>query len=255
MHLVRGERWVRFGLLLAVVGSLLLSGCAKKQLRASEEKPRKDASLEELLDLFRLRREAIGGFKGLVEITAESRRQGRHTFQASWTAQNDQTRIRGFNLLGGTLFDLRVADPMVTLQIPSERRTIEATRDEFEAEIGAAVPIGSLDLIDWVSGGAAPKIGPPLFPALEKGEDFFVISLLRVLPEKAVLVEKIWIERTEFRVTRLERFDFTGAPRGRLTFDDYRRVAGSEFPFDVSAESGGEKVSLHFKELSPLGPS
>ncbi|MBI3802293.1 MAG: hypothetical protein HY282_00835 [Nitrospirae bacterium] len=243
------------GLLLGLIGLLLLSGCLKKQVRPSEEKLKKDASLEELLSLYQLRRQEWSGFKGLAEITAESRRQGRHTVQASWTARKDSTEIRGFNLLGGTLFDLRVTDPLITLQIPSERRKIEATRDAFKEEIGAAIPIGSLDLIDWVSEGAVPKGVPPLFPALEKGEDFFILSLLRVLPEKAVLVEKIWIERTAFQVTRVAIFDFTGAPRAELTFGDYRKVGGRELPFEVQAEGHGEKVLLHFKELRPLSPS
>lgn len=242
-----------FGLGLVVL--LLVAGCTKKELRPVEEGVKKDASLEELLTLYQLRLQEWNGFKGLLEITADSKRQGRHTVQASWVLQGGETRIRGFNLLGGTLFELRLAGPRVTLQLPSERRTIEATRDEFEEQIQSAVPIGSPALIDWVNRGGIPDPAPPALPALEKGEERFLLYLLRALPGKAVLQEKIWIERTAFRVERVELFDFNGARRAFLTFGDYRRIGAHEFPFEVRGESEGEQVTLRFKELSPVGPS
>ncbi|TAK02490.1 MAG: hypothetical protein EPO39_13325 [Candidatus Manganitrophaceae bacterium] len=241
-----------FGLGLVVL--LLLSACAKGELRPAEEAVKKDASLEELLTLYQLRREEWNGFKGLLEITADSKRQGRHTFQASWVFQNGETRIRGFNLLGGTLFELRLAGPRVTLHLPSERRTIEATRDEFEEQIQEVVPIGSPALIDWVNRGAIPDPSPPLLPALEKGEERFTLYLLRALPGKAVLQEKISMERTAFRVEQVEMFDFSGERRAFLRFADYRKVGKQDFPFEVRGESQGEKVTLRFKEVSLIGP-
>jgi hypothetical protein len=234
---------------------LLVSGCGKKEIRAVEEAVKRDASLEELLTHYQLRRQAWSGFKALVEITADSKHQGRHTFQASWAHQNGETRIRGFNLVGGTLFELRLAGPSVTLHLPSERRTIEATREEFEEEVQAAVPIGSLALIDWVNRRGLPDPTPPSLPALEKGKERFILYLIRALPGKAVLEEKIRIERTAFRVERVERFDRIGAQRGRLFFDDYRKVGQHDFPFEVRGESEGEKVTLRFREVSSIGPS
>ena len=246
---------VRSWFFLGLVVLLLVSGCAKKEIRPVEEAVKKDASLEELLTFYQLRRQEWNGFKGLLEIAADSQRQGRHTFQASWVFQEGQTRIRGFHLLGGTLFELRLAGPEVTLHLPSERRTIEATRDEFEEQIQGAVPIGSPALIDWVNRGGLPDPTPPLIPALEKGEDRFILYLLRGMPGKAVLQEKIWIERTAFRVERVEIFDSVGARRARFNFNDYRRVGQHDFPFEVRGESEGEKVTLRFKEVSSIGPS
>lgn len=242
--------WFRLGL----VALLLVSGCAKREIRPVEEAVKKDASLEELLILYQLRQREWSGFRGLLEITADSRRQGRHTFQASWLFQNGETRIRGFNLLGGTLFELRLAGSRVTLHLPSERRTIEATREEFEEEIRAAVPIGSLALIDWVNQGGLPDPTPPSLPALEKGEDLFVLYFLRALPARAVLEEKISVERTAFRVERVERFDMMGDRRGLLRFADYRKVGQRDFPFEVRGESEEERIALRFKEVSPIDP-
>jgi len=232
---------------------LFVSGCAKKEIRPTDEAVLKDASLEELLTFYQLRRQEWSGFKALVEITADSKRQGRHTFQASWHFQEGQTRIRGFNLLGGTLFELRLAGPAVTLHLPSERRTIEAAREEFEEEIQAAIPIGSLALIDWVNRGGLPDPASPSLPALEKGKKRFTLYLLRTLPGKAILEEKVFIERTAFRVEEVERFDISGKRLGRLIFDDYRKVGQHDFPFEIRGESEGEKMTLRFRELSPTG--
>lgn len=244
---------VRSGFRLALVVWLLVSGCAKKEIRPTDEAVKKDASLEELLTHYQLRHQEWNGFKGLLEIAADSKRQGRHTFQASWVFQEGQTRIRGFNLLGGTLFELRLAGPVVTLHLPAERRTIEASREEFEEEIQAAIPIGSLALIDWVNRGGIPDPAPPSLPALEKGKRF-ILYLIRALPGKAVLEEKVFIERTAFRVERVERFDLMGERRGRLIFGDYRKVGGHDFPFEIRGESEGERVTLRFREVSPIGP-
>jgi outer membrane biogenesis lipoprotein LolB len=239
---------------LALVVLLFVSGCAKKEIRPVDEAVKKDASLEELLTLYQLRRQEWIGFKGLLEITADSKRQGRHTFQASWVHRNGETRIRGFNLVGGTLFELRLAGSSVTLHLPSERRTIEATREEFEEEVQAAVPVGSLALIDWVNRGGLPDPAPPSLPALEKGKERFILYLIRALPGKAVLEEKIRIERTAFRVEGVERFDAGGVQRGRLIFDDYRKAGQHDFPFEVRGESEEEKVTLRFREVTPIAP-
>ncbi|MGB3940423.1 MAG: DUF4292 domain-containing protein [Candidatus Manganitrophaceae bacterium] len=246
------KRLIRSGLLLGLVVLLFVSGCAKKQLRPTEERVKKDASLEELTVLYRLRREEWNGFKGLLEITTETRREGRHTFQATWLLQGGQTRIRGFDILGGTLFELRLAGSQVVLTLAAERRTIETSRREFESQPGAAMPIGSLALLDWVNRGAIPEATPPLLPVLEKGEERFFLYLLKPFPEKGILEEKISIERTAFRVDRVETFDLEGSRRAVVTFDDYRKVGGREFPFDVQGEERGEKISLRFKEVSPL---
>lgn len=246
---------VRRGCLLCLVVLLFVSGCAKKQIRPTEGEVKKDASLEELLSYYQLRHQDWNGFKGLLEVTADSQRQGRHTFQASWVFQNGETRIRGFNLLGGTLFELRLVGPKVVLQLPSEHRTIEATRDKFEEQIQAVVPIGSPALIDWVNQGGIPNPTPPLLPALEKQEDRFILYLLRVLPGKAVLQEKVWIERTAFRVEQVELFDSIGARHALLTFGDYRKLGPRDFPFEVHGESEGANVTLRFKEVLSIGPS
>jgi len=231
---------------------LFLSVGCTKQIRPEGEAVKKDASLEELLDLYQLRREELPGFKGLMDVTANFPQQGRHTFQATLRSEGDQIRFRVLNLFGGTLFDLMIDGPAVSFTFPSEKKKFEGTLDELEDRIQNDIPPGSIDLLDWLSRAGIPDIESPLIPALEKGEDRFILYLFITDGRKAQLVEKVWIERTAFRVRRVETFEASGAVGGVMTLDDYRNVGGHDFPFSVDGESRGQKISARFKEISIL---
>lgn len=231
---------------------LLLSVGCTKQIRPEGEAVKKDASLEELLNLYRLRREELPGFKGLMQVTAHFPQQGRHTFQATIRSEGDQIRFRVLNLFGGTLFDMMIDGPAVSFTLPSEKKKFEGTLDELEEQIQTEIPPGSLDLLDWLSRAGIPDVESPLIPALEKGEDLFILYLFITDGREAQLVEKVWIERTAFRVKKVETFEASGAVGGVMTLDDYRSVGGHDFPFSVDGESRGEKISARFKEISIL---
>jgi hypothetical protein len=242
---------VRYGFAVVSILLLLSEGCTK-QIRPEKEVIKKEASLEELLTLYRIRREAVPDFKGLMEVTANFPQKGRHTFQATVRSQGDQIRFRVFNLFGGTVFDLMMDGPAVSFTIPSEQRTFEGTHDELEAQIQTEIPPGAIDLLEWIGRGGVPEIEPPFIPALEKGDDFFILYLFTTNGRRANLVEKIWIERTAFRVKRVERFDASGAIGAVMALEEYRKVGGHDFPFLIEGESRGEQISVKFKEISPL---
>lgn len=231
---------------------LLLSVGCTKQIRPEKEVVKKDASLEELLNLYRLRRDAVPPFKGLMEVAAHFPKQGRHTVQASVRSEGNLLRFRAFNLFGGTLFDLTVEGPDVSLTIPSEKRTFQGTREELEAQIQTEIPAGAIDLLEWIRRGGGPEVVPPFIPALEKGDDFFILYLFLTDGIEGDLVEKIWIERTAFHVTKVEYLDPEGTLSAVMALDDYRNVGGHDFPFSIEGKSGGEKISVKFKEISPL---
>ncbi len=231
---------------------LLLSVGCTKQIRPEKEVVKKDASLDELLNLYRLRGEALPGFKGLMAVTAHFPKQGRHTVQATVRSEGEQVRFRAFNLFGGTLFDLTADGPAVSLIIPSEKKKFQGTREALEAQIQSEIPPGAIDLLDWISRGGLPEIVPPFIPALEKGGDFFILYLFLTDGVEGDLVEKIWIERTAFHVKKVEYLDPEGSVSAVMVLDDYRNVGGHDFPFSIEGESGGEKISVKFKEVSPV---
>lgn len=227
----------------------LFSGCAK-QVRPTPSPIQKDASIEELLSLYQKRLKGTGSFKALMEVTAHFGDHGRHTFRASLHFQNDQSRIRGFDLFGGTLFDLRLNDRFFSLKVPSEKAPLEAELEQFELVAGEKIPFGSLDLLEWVQRGGIPEPALRDIPALEKGKDFFILYLFSMERGMARLRQKISIERTAFRVKRVELFERSGVRRGMLTFDNYRKLDGRDFPFFVKGAGGGEEIAMTFREVS-----
>lgn len=249
-------RWGLFrrGFFLVSIALLLSTGCAR-QVRPTEEAIKKDASLEELLNLYQIRREALPPFKGLLQVTAHTPREGRHTFQAAWSSQKHETRIQGFDLLGRTLFDLHLAGPALSLSIPSERKTFQGSRDEFERMHQGELPPLPVELLDWVRRAGIPEIPLRVIPAFEKGEDSFILYFFTMTDDgRLTLEKKIWIERTAFWVKRVESFDPSGARRALFTFDHYQKVGGFDFPFAIEGEGLGNKVALDFREVSPIRP-
>ncbi|HLG21926.1 MAG TPA: hypothetical protein VI382_03865 [Candidatus Manganitrophaceae bacterium] len=248
--MTRFRRGLLVILILSSLSSTLLSTGCVRRVSPAPEGVKNDASLEELLNLYYFRRDMIDGFKGLVKVSSNSPRRGSQSFLANWASQGEETRIQGFDFLGRTLFDLRLAGPSVSLSIPSERRVFEGGRDAFEEMAEKEIPLGSIGLIDWVGQAGIPALSDALLPALEKGDDFFILYLFKPGVGKGILDQKIWIERTKFWVKRVEGFDPTGARRSVLTLDDYRKVGTFYFPFDIRGESRGEEVALHFQEVN-----
>jgi len=228
---------------------VLFSGCIK-QLPPKPERPLKDASIESLLMLFQARLKEIGPFKALMEISGDFGARGQHRFQAAFRSEGRKSRIRGFDLFGGTLFELRLDDRFFSLKLPSEPLALEAELEQFEALAGEKIPFGSLDLLSWLKRGGIPDIRLQDIPALEKRPEDFILYLFSVSGGMARLHQKISIERSDFRVTKVELFDPSGLPRGLLTFEDYRKLQGRALPFSVRGVSGGVSLSMKFLEAS-----
>lgn len=250
---VTKERLNHHGLLWVWVLIVLSYGCTK-QIRPSLTIVKQDTSLEALLDRYQNRLEPESGIKALMEVKTQRPNRGGHSFLASWHSRDESIRIRGFNLFGGTLFDLQLSDPDFLLNIPSENMRFQAPLDELEDIAGEKIPFGSLELLEWVKRAGVPMVNETDVPALEKGDDLFILYLFTLDGDRARLREKVWIERTRFWVKKVELFDRTGLRRGVILLDDYRGVDSRHFPFSVSGKMGGGTVSLNFREVSRIAP-
>jgi len=247
------SRQNQYRLLWILVLIFLPYGCTK-QIRPAPTAFRKDTSLETLLKRYQNHLEPEFGIKALMEVKAQRPHQGGYSFLASWHSKEDTIRIRGFNLFGGTLFELQLEDPVFILSIPSEKNKLVAPLDELGQLSGGKIPFGSLELLEWVRRGGVPLVAESVIPALEKGEHFFILYLFTVEQGRARLREKIWIEQTAFWAKKVELFDRTGLRRGVILLEDYRRVGSRHFPFSVRGTTGDETVSLNFREVSWIMP-
>jgi len=225
-----------------------LSGCTK-QIRPTIALVKQDTSLGELVTLYKARLKRNQRFKMLMEVKADLGGRGKHRFQASWRSDREKVQIQGFNLFGGSLFDLTLNGSSFFLDIPPERKSFEGELDFFSEAVGIDIPFGSLEFLEWVRRGGGPEISKPLIPALEKGNDHFVLYLFTLRQGNALLREKIWIERAHFHIIRVERFDLKGIRQEVIEFSDYRQIEGRDFPFLIHGSSTARKIRLSLREL------
>lgn len=237
-------------LFLGLVCLFTLSACSSKQIRPTLDIPKKDASLEELLSRYQQHAKMHSNIKALVKIETDLGERGHHSIRATWHSTRDLIQLRGFSLLGGDLFRLDIDDTSFSLKTPADPQTFEADLDLFEEVAGKQIPFGSIDLLRWVQRGGLPDTAFPKIPVLEKRENHFIIYLFSVFEGRAILVDKLFIERTTFRIKRVELFDHTGVRRGLIKLDDYRLVEGREFPFLVTGIAGNGVITLKFEEVS-----
>lgn len=236
--------------ILGLLCLFTLSACQGKQIKPTPAIPKQDASLEELLSLYRQRAQMGSNIKALVKVDADLGERGHHSIQAAWRSSKEDIHLHGFNLFGGDLFKLNIDASSFSLKTPSDPEAFEADLEFFSEVAGKKIPFGSIDLLRWVQRSGTPDTTFPKIPVLEKGEDYFTMYLFSVFEGRAILVDKIIIERSAFRVKRVELFDYTGLRRGLIELDNYQRVDGREFPFSVKGISGSEVITLSFKEVS-----
>lgn len=244
--------------LLTILFFFTLVSCTKQirpNLPTATEAVKRDASLAELLHLYKQNLKTRRTLKALIEIKADLGKRGKHDFQSSWRSEKNRIKMKGFNLFGGTLFDLELNGSGFSIHIPSERKVFEGDLEFFEDMAGEKIPFGSLGLLEWVKRGGIPEVGPDLIPALEKRDHAFILYIFSTESGRGILKEKVWIERTAFRVERVEFFDHEGRQKSIAIFKDYREVKDQIFPFSITGKHRGQVLELNFKEVSfPLNP-
>ena len=229
---------------------MLFAGC----VRVLRPTPR-DVTLETLSAHYQTQRDALYPFRALLSLSAHAPNAGRYTVLAKWQS-GDPTEIEGFTFFGTTLFNLTLTPSHLTLNATD--RTISVARDALDSVHtlpgGLIEAMESTDVIDWVNGVALPQVSATTFLSLRWQEG--VLLLLRSHPDAALSktgwTERLWIEPTDFHLLRVERFHPDGRRISVVLFDDYRKIAQTDFPFSVYAEAGGYSVTLKFKEVVPF---
>ncbi|VAX32935.1 hypothetical protein MNBD_NITROSPIRAE01-1406 [hydrothermal vent metagenome] len=237
-------------ILLGLLCFITLSACSGKQIKTTSPIPKQDASLQELLSLYQQRSEMNSNIKALVQVNADLGTRGHHKIQSVWQSSKDTIHLRGLNLFGGDLFRLDIDATSFSLKTAADPQALEADLEFFHEIAGRQIPFGSIDLLRWVQRAGLPDTAFPKIPVLEKSETHFTIYLFSIFEGHAILIDKIIIERSAFRVKRVELFDHTGLRRSIIELDDYRRVDGRDFPFSVKGITGNEIITLNFKEVS-----
>ena len=205
---------------------------------------KKDASLEELLALYETRYRELSALKGLARVHLAAPSLGRQGFQAAlFLFRPEGFQMRGFDPLGGTLFDL--------VSRGDERRLTVSGRDQSERleelmDRGGPIRPSFFDFL------GIPRVAAPEMAVLEKGEDDFKLMVLgRKADGPPRLLKAYLIERGEFRAVQTIYYSESGFPQANLFFSDFRKVKGFWLPFEVSGESKQGRAEFTFLEMKP----
>lgn len=243
--------------ILFVALPMLLVGCTRAIFRTTallaEAVPPPDPTLEELVSLLQKQREEIPPLKGLMKVTIKDK--GDKGFWGKWSSVNGVIKIAGYNLLGGTLFNLKVAGSEVSLE--SSENNFHGSREALEQYLVAhrsEIRIEWVTLLDWIARGGLPDLSTTTHPTLRKDVDrkgnlYFILSLL----EQDKGIQDVYIDRKSLRIKTVmlhhaERLT-------RMRFDDYRAVGNISFPFFIEIElhtNDPMRMEIVFKEVKVM---
>jgi len=229
--------------------SVLLGGCVATSVSVA---PPQDLPLADLLSLYAKRTEGLARFKGILKVALRSQQTRYPTVHATWQVQNGETTLRGFDLLGRSLFQL-IASPSAVSFLPAQGTPIHWNPTEPPPDPLPWLPRGFLDWINQVNRIGMPDLDDAIHLRLKHEE---VLRLSVTHEDGTQTLHQI--ERGHFYITKVERFDAAGRLQSTVTFDDYRTVGATQplgevaFPFLIKGTTDAGAATLTFQNVTRL---
>lgn len=252
---------------------LLLAGCAL--FRPGLDMPLKQATAEELTTLLRQREAAIQSMKGLFSakvrgggIPIASRVEGTVYYR-----RPNALRLRGFNPIGGEVFEFVQAEDLYKLRLPTMGRVLIGRESEMEEMGKLARPFQlSVWAVSGVLGTSSLGSGETV-RLVEDGDRYRldVYATSNGAVRERMLVRRLWFDRRTLLVVQEDRLGGGGEVDATIHYEDFRPLdnqadrplpgkSGSVplliRPFKISLEDGREQVTVQvvFHEMLPNQP-
>jgi len=245
---------------------VLIAGCTTTP--PSEERPLKQATVEELTVLLRQREAAVNTMKGLFSarvrggiIPISTRVEG-----AVYYRRPNSMRMRGFTAIGSELFEFVQADGRFTLRLPTMGRVLSGNPSDM-SEMGKFARPFQLSV--WAVGGVLGTGSIAMNETArlsEDGEQYRLDVSGPLLDGTQAILRRLWFDRQTLLVVKEDRLTDTGDVDATIEYEDFRAVGevpdGSIAadnrllrPFKISLEDGRGQGSVHvtFHELIPNG--
>lgn len=223
----------------AAVAVVALAGCAGRG-KLAPEVAYQTADPEVLAARLAEAAADIDGLKALARLTARGR-----SFEARLVFRRpDRVRLVGFDAFGGSLFDFAVAADAAALRLPG--RAAVALDPDAPLALTAATQVRGGDLLRLVQAVAGPHIEPEERAVFEQDGRYYLFHVLRDADPAPVLRRRLWIDRVDLRLARVDFFDASGARAATVRLEDFRPVRLADaartraFPFHVMIGREGE---------------
>ena len=224
----------RLLLSLTVLFLFFLGACAPKLIKPTIYR---EATLEELIELIQRRENRVKTIKASLRIGFRDleKKSSQHCLGVLIFEKPDRFRIKGYPQMGPTLFEIVSDGESLWVYIPKEGKVYLAQDKEKETSKSY------FNLQDLKAAFLASEMinRADISKFLEKKEQNYIIYLV-----KKRLLEKVWIERSNFLVTKIERFDESGSLALEVSFDEYQKVNDIDFPKEMRIYNPEEKKVL-----------
>lgn len=226
---------MRKWLLTSIILSLFFLGaCAPRLVKPTVYK---EATLEELIELIQRRENRIKTIKASLRMGFEDleKKGSQHCLGVLVFERPDRFRIKGYPQMGPTLFEIVSDGKSLWVYIPKEGKAY------LSQDLKKRTSKTDFNLQDLRSAFSVAEIlnQPDVNKFLEKREKEYILYLV-----KKRLLEKIWMERSEFLVTKIERFDKEGSLALEVSFAEYQKINDIDFPKEVRIHNSKEKKIL-----------
>jgi len=228
---------------------LFLSGCAG--LSRQEEFPLQEVTAEQLVQLLREREEAIQTMKGLfrAQVKGPGIFFAQRVEGAMFYRRAGGLRLKGFNQVGGQLFDFALADDLYRLRLPGQPVVTGRVGDlERMERVGRPLQL-SLLAMGGAVGIASVAEGEEVL-LTEEGDRYRLYvfsSAARDLSGTSRPTRRLWFDRRSLEVVQEDRLTETGAVETTITLEDFR-------PVSLPVKAGGADTILKpFKIISQDG--
>ena len=260
-----------FAFCLFTFSLIVVPGCATWRAQP----PLRMATAEQLRELLREREAAIRTMKGLfrAQIKAPGILIAQQVEGAVFYRRPDALRLRGFNRLGGELFEIVLGEDQYRLRLPT-------TGQVFAGRVTELDRIGQMgrpfQLSVWAVSGAvgiAPVSDRETVLLSEDGDRYRMDVWNPGDPDgghAGAPIRRIWFERQSFQVVREDRLTPAGDVEATMRLEDFRPVEVSSTseplspmsrvmadpmvkPFKISMQDGQGQgtLSLTFHEIVP----
>ncbi len=244
---------------LAVV--LLLAGCGVSRTRVvpAEELPfpALEASRGELIQNLEATSSAVGTLTAAVSFTASAGvlSRGEETVYRETRGflvveRPTRIRMRGEAPLAlVTVFDMVSDGEQFQLNVPVQNRVFvgdTVTRVTADNAILNLRPQHIMDalFVDVDQYVDSPNVLAVFYEAVDGRRSFYVFEFVDSAGDEPQVIEKLWIDRRDLRVSRKESFGPQGARETDVTYDLYQDIEGISFPGRVLIERPIEDYSL-----------
>jgi len=224
---------------LAVLAAALMTGCAVSQKRAvspAQIRPAQQAAPEQLIAAYDEQARAVHSVNAAVAMSpvAGSAYSGlieeyHDVGGFVLAAQPGKIRIIGqAPVLAKNIFDMTSDGQVFRIFIPSKNKFLVGPTD---LERPASKPIENLrpqHVLDALFWPECPPGAPVLFEEAEVSpERYYVLTLVRQTGAALEIARKIWFDRADLRVSRMQIYGPGGRLDSDITYSDWQPAAGA----------------------------